>query len=251
MPSFVIGPCAMEFYWSVAESLDGLLQGQSWFYKASFDKANRTSVSGERGPGLEQAKEWFEQIRQDIPGIRLTTDVHEVSQVKALAELVDCIQIPAFLCRQTDLLVEAGAHFPIVNVKKGQWINPAQAREFVGKVRAKNAQAEVWLTERGTFFGYDRLVVDFSTATEFSEIFDHVFLDCTHSTQRAKGAFTGGNRELAKHYFLAAPIFGYDGVFAEVHPNPDKAISDADSQIDLADLSTLLERHCQIQDLSS
>lgn len=208
------------------------MKGRNWYYKASFDKANRSSAVGNRGPGLEKSIKLFAKIKRIIPGIKLTTDFHESHQAKNLAPYIDCIQIPAFLCRQTDLLVEAGKYFDVVNIKKGQWLSPSNIIHSVSKVRHKNKKAKVWLTERGTAFGYSQFIIDFAAVPMFHKYFDKVILDTTHSTQYIKNdGFTVGNRNLAERYMLSAAIFGYNGIFAETHPNPEKAISDGTCQI--------------------
>lgn len=226
---WILGPCALESkrrYFNIAKKLQHLLKGKNWYYKASFDKANRSSVKGKRGIGLEKAIEIFAEIKETMPGIKLTTDVHEPYQVELLAPYIDVIQIPAFLCRQTDLLVEAGKHFDIVNIKQGQWMNPENMVHSVGKVQSQNKNAKVWLTQRGTFFGYNKLVIDFSTVSLMNKYFDRVVLDCTHSTQYIKEGFTLGNRWLGERYLVGASVFGYSGVFAETHPKPEDSVSD-------------------------
>ena len=247
--TWIVGPCAMEsrsLFFDVGRQLAEVMQGRDWYYKASFDKANRSSISGQRGLGLEAGLSIFTEFKQVFPEIRLTTDVHECHQVELLASCIDCIQIPAFLCRQTDLLVECGRHFDRVNIKKGQWISPSNISCAVGKVRSVNPNVEVWLSDRGTQLGYDHLVVDFRAVDELSKVFDKVILDSTHATQCARDGHTGGQRRLAERYLLSAPIFGYAGVFAEVHPNPACAISDAECQIELNRLSALIAQHDSI-----
>lgn len=247
MTTWILGPCSIEskrLFFETAERLVPIMKGRDWYYKASFDKANRTMISGARGPGFEAGVEMFLEFKKQFPDVRLMTDVHECHQVETLSSCIDCIQIPAFLCRQTDLLVECGKHFQKVNIKKGQWLGPDNMIGAIGKVRSLNPRAEVWLCERGTQFGYDRLIVDFRTVDHFASAFDKVILDCTHSTQcSAPNGRTGGNRELAEKYLLCASIFGYSGVFAEVHPEPINALSDADCQIELARVASLIKRH--------
>lgn len=251
---WIVGPCAMEsekVYLETADKLTELMQGREWYYKASFDKANRTAIQGRRGIGLETGLNLLKKVKKNHKDIKLTTDVHETCQVKQLKGLIDVIQIPAFLCRQTDLLVECGESFDIVHVKKGQWISPEATKHFAGKIRSKNQNAQVWITERGTQFGYEQLIVDFAAADEMIQYGDRLFLDCTHSTQRKKGDFTGGDRDLAAKYLMAAPIFGYNGIFAEIHPNPETAISDGDCQINLSDWSRLLNKFDKIVEACS
>ena len=227
--------------------LHSIMDGRTWYYKGSFDKANRTSLNSARGPGLKDGVMWAKELKREIPSIKLITDVHSVGQVEKLSDVFDAIQIPAFLCRQTDLLIEAGKFFSLVNIKKGQWASPKQMQNAADKVRSKNTNAKVWITERGTFFGYDTLVVDFAAVPILSESFDKVILDCTHATQRHYGTHTGGDSELAKRYAVSAPIFGYDGIFAELHPDPTKALSDAESQIALSDWETVLQKHDSVK----
>ena len=245
MSTFLLGPCCMDsevIYKDSGRFLFDLMKGRDFYFKASFDKANRTSISSPRGPGLELGIKWFREIKAELPGIKLITDIHLPEQAAALSGIVDAIQIPAFLCRQTDLLVAAAKHFDIINIKKGQWLSPEAMCQARDKVKQTNPNAQVWLTERGTFFGYERLVVDFGNVDFLRNNFDKVIIDCTHSTQRGKGNITGGDREFGKKILLAANIFGYQGIFAEVHPNPEKALSDADSQIKLDELPKLINK---------
>lgn len=249
--TWILGPCAIEGpeYVDFAGKLVPLMEGRRWYYKASFDKANRSSFAGKRGVGLDQAKEFFAELKVRHPGIKLITDVHEAWQLAELEGFVDAIQIPAFLCRQTDLLFQAGKHFDVVNIKKGQWMSPSNACHLVDKVRAANPAAEVWICERGTFFGYGHLTVDFGGVQELQGAFDKVLLDCTHSAQRQKpDGFTGGDRILGSRYFMAAACFAYSGVFAEVHPNPSLAISDADTQLRWRDFPRLLKVQDEISE---
>jgi 2-dehydro-3-deoxyphosphooctonate aldolase (KDO 8-P synthase) len=243
--TWILGSCSIEteeLYNNIAKELIPLMNGEDWFYKASFDKANRSSIDGKRGPGLEESIGIFERFKKDNPQIRITTDLHEVWQVEKLAGLIDCIQIPAFLCRQTDLLVECAKNFPIVNIKKGQWMSPQNMVKGVDKIKNVNPNAEAWITERGTQFGYSQLIVDFGAVDVLKEHYDKVILDCTHSTQRLKpNGRTGGDHKLAERYFKVADIFGYDGIFAETHPNPIEAYSDGDSQIPLTKMKKLLK----------
>ncbi|MCC6931819.1 MAG: 3-deoxy-8-phosphooctulonate synthase [Deltaproteobacteria bacterium] len=243
MKTLILGPCLMEskdLYLNTGRSLSNLINDFDFYFKASFDKANRTSVSSPRGPGLAEGIQCFQEIKKEFPQIKLTTDIHEPTHAEALSDIIDVMQIPAFLSRQTDLLVAAAQNCNIVNIKKGQWLGPVQTCQAADKIRNVNPHAQVWLTERGSFFGYDRLVIDFSLVETFKSVFDQVILDCTHATQKLNGATSGGDSELAKKYFLSAPVFGYQGIFAEVHPCPPKALSDADSQIPLDEVSALI-----------
>lgn len=206
----------------------------NFVFKASFDKANRSSLDSYRGPGLEDGLKILSELKQKY-NLPILTDIHEPHQAKPVSEVCDIIQIPAFLCRQTDLLIEAALHFNKINVKKGQWLSPEKVEHIVEKIKYVNPDAEVWITERGTTFGYNKLLVDFSAVDTLKSYADKVILDCTHSTQSFnKNNYTSGNRELAKKYIQVAKTFGFDGIFAEIHPEPDNAISDKESQIELS-----------------
>jgi len=243
--TYILGPCSIEteeLYNEVGSSLVPVMEGKDWIYKASFDKANRSSIDGKRGPGIDESIVMFKNFKQKYPNIRLTTDVHEVWQVERLSEVIDIIQIPAFLCRQTDLVVECAKYFPVVNIKKGQWMSPQNMSKGVDKIKNVNPDCEAWVTERGTQFGYGQLIVDFAAVDILNKVYDKVILDCTHSTQRLKpNGRTGGSGEMAVKYFKVSDTFGYDGVFAECHPNPPMAYSDADCQIQLDDMINLLK----------
>ena len=241
MDKFILGPCSVEnrdLFFEVAKTLYPLMKGRDWYLKGSFDKANRTSADADRGPGLEQSIEIFGQLKRYLPHIKIATDVHECWQIERLAGLVDMIQIPAFLCRQTDLIMQAAQAAPVINIKKGQWLAAEGIAYAVDKARFSNSNCKVWVTERGSQFGTDRLIVDFRGVGVMKDFADAVILDCTHSTQMTGQGNTGGSRELAKRYAQAAGIFGYDGVFIEAHPNPSKAISDSESQVELSWLKT-------------
>lgn len=241
----IIGPCSLENYELSHEILKGLkphIHDEGFYFKGSFDKANRSSIYGERGPGLDEGIEIFKQLKKDYPGLKVTTDVHETSQVEKLVDIIDVIQIPAFLCRQTDLLVESAKHFDKVNIKKGQWMTPENMIKGIDKLKTVNSNCSVWLTERGTSFGYSQFIVDFSSVDLFKEHFDKVILDCTHSTHHIKpNGRIGGNPTLATRYLKSAPIFGYTGIFAETHPNPQQAYSDGDSNIPLNEMVNLIK----------
>lgn len=245
METFILGPCAIEdpkTYLKTGKFLHDLSPlGIKLYYKASFDKANRSSIEGNRGVGLTKGIQLFKEIKSQIPNIKLTTDIHEPWQAKKLKGLIDMIQIPSFLCRQTDLLVECAQYFPIVNIKKSQALSPRNVIHSVDKIKSVNPDCEVWLTERGSNFGNEKLLVDFGSIPYMKQHFDKVIFDVTHSTQHTKpNGKNGGDRDLAERYFQAAPIFGFDGIFAECHPDPTKAISDGDSQIYLDRIPMLL-----------
>lgn len=237
MNTFILGPCSIEnkdLFYSIATVLYPKMHGKNWYLKGSFDKANRTSIHSDRGPGLTESIEIFDEVKRNFPGIKLSTDVHETWQINRLVGQVDLIQIPAFLCRQTDLVVEAARSFKSINIKKGQWMSAEAMEHIVGKAKDANPNCHVMVSERGSQFGYDRVVVDFRGVDVMKKFADEVILDCTHSTQMSGDGTTGGDNELAKKYAQAAGIFGYDGVFVETHTNPQKAISDKDSQIELS-----------------
>ena len=234
--TYILGPCSIEneeTFLTVAKTLDGYMRGKNWYLKGSFDKANRTSIHSDRGPGLEEGMEIMRTVKHHYPNIRIVTDIHETSQALPLSEVVDVIQIPAFLCRQTDLLVACAKNFNVINIKKGQWLSAEAMIHAVAKIKEVDSTCEVWVTERGSNFGYDRLIVDFRGVDVMKEFADKVILDCTHSTQMAGEGITRGSRKLAKRYSQAAKIFEYDGSFIETHPDPDNAISDAGSQVEL------------------
>lgn len=247
---WLVGPCSVEsrdYFLKAADYLAPAFEGRNFFLKGSFDKANRTAVYGGRGPGLEESVDIFREVKEKHPGIKIITDVHETSQVEPLKDVVDAIQVPAFLCRQTDLLQECGKWFDYVNIKKGQWIDPAQTAFFAGKVKSGNENAEVWVTERGTFFGYGNLVVDFRSAKEMREYTEHLILDCTHSTQCKRGEFTSGDRTLAEQYLLASTNFPYTGIFIETHFNPEQATSDGDCMVLTPKIPWLLDKYDRMQ----
>lgn len=244
-PIFLAGPCVIEN----AELLDIVAQRLveireklqvEIYFKASFDKANRTSLSSFRGPGLEKGLQMLADIksRYQLP---LTTDIHESTQAEAVGQVVDVLQIPAFLCRQTDLLVAAAKTGKVVNVKKAQFLSGEDMRYPVEKCREAGA-VEVWLTERGSTFGYNNLVVDFRNLPIMEQWADRVIMDCTHAVQRpgGGGGTTGGDRRFVPAMALAAKAFGADGYFFETHPNPDKALSDGPNMLFLKDLEGVM-----------
>ncbi len=244
--TIIAGPC-------MAESLELCLQvgtalrdrcaqlGLGYIFKASFDKANRTSIHSERGPGLDAGLDMLAAVKRrlDVP---VTTDIHEPAQAAPAGEVVDLLQIPAFLCRQTDLLTAAAATDKVVNVKKGQFLSPAEMTSVVGKLTEARA-AGLILTERGTFFGYHRLVNDFAGVREMMGLGWPVCFDATHSTQLpGAGTTSGGRREFAPILARCAVATGVDAVFIEAHPDPDNAMSDAASMMTLADCADELAR---------
>ena len=245
--TWILGPCSIEsaeLYLDTLEHINSVMSPEDdWYMKASFDKANRTSLHGGRGPGMDYSIEVWQEAKKRFPNVKLLTDVHETHQVEKLAEVIDAIQIPAFLCRQTDLIVECAKHFSAINIKKGQWLGPNNLIKSVDKVKETNPDCEAWICDRGTNFGYYDLFVNFGIVDELKQHYDKVLLDCTHSIQRSRAVYgTQGDRKLAERYFLAADIFNYDGIFAEVHPNPPEATSDGDCQLYLSELENLVTR---------
>ena len=244
----IAGPCSLEseaVCRAVAELLAALRQSQpklNLVFKGSFDKANRTSAAGPRGTGLEDGLKLLGLIKRDY-GFPVLTDVHERTQVAAVAAVCDIVQIPAFLCRQTDLLLAAAATGRIVNVKKGQFLSPQEMVHVTGKLRDGHA-TEVWQTERGTTFGYQNLVVDMRSFAIMKQNGCPTSFDATHSVQLpgAAGGKSGGQREFVAPLAQAALAAGADGLFIETHPDPDKAISDGPNMVPLAGLTDLLVR---------
>lgn len=244
---FIAGPCVIES----AELLDEVAArlvainrrlGIDILFKASFDKANRTSIHSFRGPGLERGLAMLAAVKERW-GLSLLTDIHEPWQAEAAGQVVDVLQIPAFLCRQTDLLTAAARTGKTVNIKKGQFLAGEDMRYPYEKAMEAGAR-EVWLTERGNSFGYHNLVVDFRNIPDMKQFAPTVIMDCTHSVQRpgADGGKTGGNREFVPAMAYAAKAFGADGFFFEVHPDPDKALSDGPNMLPLDALEGVIEQ---------
>ena len=244
---FIAGPCVIES----EELLDTVAQelvrindklGTDIIFKASFDKANRTSIHSFRGPGMDKGLQMLADIKSKY-GLRLLTDIHESYQAEPVGEVVDVIQIPAFLCRQTDLLVAAAKTGKTVNIKKAQFLSGNDMRYPVEKAREAGAK-DVWLTERGNMFGYNNLIVDFRNIPDMLQIVPTVVMDCTHSVQRPGGAGgkTGGDRQFVPAMALAAKAFGANGWFFEVHPDPDKGLSDAANMLPLNKLEEIIEK---------
>lgn len=243
--TFIAGPCVIEsqeLLYTVAEKLVETNQKLEVdiIFKASFDKANRTSISSFRGPGLERGLEMLANVKSKY-GLKLLTDIHESHQAEAVGQVVDVLQIPAFLCRQTDLLVAAAKTGKVVNIKKAQFLSGPDMKYPVEKAKEAGA-AEVWLTERGNTFGYNNLVVDFRNIPDMKEIVPTVIMDCTHSVQRpgAMAGKTGGDRRFVPSMAFAAKAFGATGYFFEVHPNPDKGLSDGLNMLELDKLESLI-----------
>ncbi len=252
----IAGPCVieseslcLEVAYALKEVTTGL--GLPFVFKASYDKANRTSIESFRGPGLERGLEVLGKVKEQV-GVPVTTDVHETWQVKPVAEVVDLVQIPAFLCRQTDLLVEAGKWAKAVNIKKGQFADANILAHAAKKVEAGGCK-NILLTERGTFFGYGDLVVDMRNLFWLRQCGYPVIFDATHSVQRPGGLGTasGGRREFVPLLLRAAVAAGVDGIFMEVHPEPDKALSDGPNMVPLKFVAELLEMAKEIHAVSS
>lgn len=252
-PTVIAGPCAAESYAIMAEVAECLSRLSkrldfNFVFKASFDKANRTSIDSYRGPGLKQAMAWFAELRANF-SCKVLTDVHETAQIAPLSEVVDSFQIPAFLCRQTDLLLGAVATKKPVNIKKGQFLAPESILAVVGKVRklgkSSSLPPEVSVTERGTCFGYGDLVVDMRAFATLAQAEVPLFFDVTHSTQRPPTGqgVTGADRLVAPLLARAATATGYlDGYYIEVHPEPCRAQSDREAQLSIPQLTALLEQ---------
>lgn len=244
-PIFIAGPCVIE----TADCLDEVAReivrlntkyGIDIYFKSSFDKANRTSISSYRGPGLEKGLTMLNDIKERY-GLKVLTDIHEAYQAAPAGEVADVLQIPAFLCRQTDLLVAAAMTGRTVNIKKAQFLSGMDMRYPLQKVRETGGD-KVWLTERGNIYGYNNLVVDFRNIADMRSFSDVVIMDCTHSVQRpgADGGKTGGDRSFVPAMALAAKAFGANGYFFEVHPDPDNALSDGPNMLFLRDLESVI-----------
>ncbi|MBR2300288.1 MAG: 3-deoxy-8-phosphooctulonate synthase [Alphaproteobacteria bacterium] len=245
--ALICGPCQIESR-EHAIMIAGAMReitkklNMPYVFKASFDKANRTSINGARGVGLEEGMKTFDEIKKLYPDLPIVTDVHEVWQCAEVAKHVDMLQIPAFLCRQTDLVVAAAKTGKVVNIKKGQFLAPWDVKNLVKK-SVDSGNENVLLTERGTSFGYNTLVVDMRGFPQMAQDTGcPVIMDATHSVQQpgGKGASTGGQREFAPVLARAAVAVGVAGVFMETHDNPDKALSDGPNTIALADMERVL-----------
>ncbi len=249
-PVFIAGPCVIESQGlldEVAACLTGINKrlGVDVIFKSSFDKANRTSIHSYRGPGMDKGLQMLADIKSKY-GLRVLTDIHESWQAEPVGKVVDVIQIPAFLCRQTDLLVAAAHTGCVVNIKKAQFLSGRDMLYPVEKAREAGAK-EVWLTERGNMYGYNNLVVDFRNIADMLDIVPTVVMDCTHSVQRpgAGGGKTSGDRRFVPSMALAAKAFGATGYFFEVHPDPDNALSDGPNMLRLEDLEGVIGSICE------
>ena len=270
----IAGPCAIEsrdIVMHTAETLKQICErlGINLYFKSSYDKANRTSLS-DRGVGMECGLEILQEVKSTF-ALPILTDVHESWQCAPVAEVADVLQIPAFLSRQTDLLVAAAKTGKIVNVKKGQFMAPWDMRGAIAKIEGERGeeairrkgekappksavfsgtpQAGIWLTERGSSFGYGNLIVDMTSLVKMREYGYPVVFDATHSVQQpsSQAGVTGGNREMVPHLIRAAVAVGIDGLFLEVHPEPEKAISDAANQVRLSDVESILKQALAIE----
>ena len=255
--TLIAGPCVLEspeLVFDMAAQLKAMSErlGIRLLFKTSFDKANRSSGGSFRGPGMEQGLEVLAQLKQEL-GVQLLTDIHESHQAAVVAQVVDVLQIPAFLCRQTDLLLAAAAAVQnpeaaasVVNVKKGQFLAPWDMAQVVSKLREAGLQSpeQLWLTERGTSFGYNTLVVDMRSLPQLRQQGCPVIFDATHSVQQpgGRGSSTGGQREFVAPLARAAMAVGVDGLFIETHPDPDQALSDGPNMVPLHRLEPLLEQ---------
>jgi 2-dehydro-3-deoxyphosphooctonate aldolase (KDO 8-P synthase) len=252
-PFLIAGPCVIESEQLVMDTAGRIAEitqslGMPYIFKASFDKANRTSIKSFRGPGLEKGLAVLKKVKDDL-GLPVLTDVHTEEQATEAGKVVDVLQIPAFLCRQTDLLIAAANTGKVVNVKKGQFLSPIEMGNAVKKVEECGSR-RIILTERGSSFGYNNLVVDMRSFPIMRGFGYPVVFDATHSVQLPGGGGTksSGQREFVEPLACAAAGAGVDGFFMEVHPNPDQALSDGPNMVPLHQLKTLLERIIRICD---
>lgn len=247
MFKLIAGPCVIEseeMVMSIAEKMKSITDklGIPYTFKASFDKANRTSINGKRGPGIEEGLKILEKVKTtfDLP---VATDIHEPWQAEPVGKVCDIVQIPAFLCRQTDLLVAAAKTGKCINIKKAQFLAPWDMANCAQKVE-QSGNSNIMLCERGTSFGYNNLVVDMTGLVEMKKFGYPVIFDATHSVQKpgGKGTSTGGNREYVEYLAKAAIAVGVDGLFMETHPNPDSAWSDGPNMVVLDKMEAMLEK---------
>ena len=263
--TLICGPCQLESRDHIFKLTEEILQITTdlkidWILKTSFDKANRTSISSKRGVGINEGTHIFYQLKQDFPTVKIITDVHETTQVKEVSPFVDALQIPAFLSRQTDLITAACLTDKIVNIKKGQFMSPSDIRHIIHKCKQvrplETLNADIMITERGTSFGYNNLVVDMTGLQTMKDIIkeegDHIRLviDGTHAVQKpgALDGKSGGNRSFVPNLIKAALTYGLGGVFMEVHDDPDNAPSDGPNAVHLNDLPRILQ---ELQELDN
>lgn len=247
MFQLIAGPCVIEseeMVLSIAAQMKGITGelGIPYTFKASFDKANRTSIRGHRGPGIERGLEILQKVK-NVHGLPICTDIHEAWQAEPAAKVADILQIPAFLCRQTDLLVAAAKTGKCVNIKKAQFLAPWDMKNCLDKVR-ESGNDNVMLCERGTSFGYNTLVVDMTGLRVMKDFGVPVIFDATHSVQKpgGNGTSTGGNRQYVEYLAKAAISVGADGLFMETHPDPDHALSDGPNMVPLGEMKSLLKK---------
>lgn len=249
----IAGPCVIESEENVmliAEKVKGIAErlDLDYYFKASFDKANRTSISSYRGPGISEGLRILQKVK-DTYSLKICTDIHEPWQAEKVAEVCDILQIPAFLCRQTDLLVAAAKTGKLINVKKAQFLAPCDMKNVVNKLE-ETGNHNIMLCERGTSFGYNTLVVDMTGIVEMKKFGYPVVMDATHSVQKpgGKGNATGGNRENVEPLAKAAIAAGADALFFEVHPEPDNAKSDGSNMVRLDEFEGMLKRIIKVYD---
>lgn len=254
MFKIIAGPCVIESKELVDHLASELkricsIYPVDFYFKASFDKANRSSLDSFRGPGMVEGLEILKGIKNKYD-LKIVTDIHEPYQAQPVSEVADIIQIPAFLCRQTDLLVAAAKTGKLLNIKKAQFLAPWDMKYVVDKIQ-KSGNNNIMLCERGTVFGYNNLVVDFTSIIELKKFGFPVLFDATHSVQKpgGLGKTTGGNREYVKYLSKAAVVTGVDGLFFEVHPDPDNALSDGPNMISISDFEKLMNELMQIKEL--
>lgn len=250
--TLIAGPCVIENEENVmfiAKKMKEITErlGINYYFKASFDKANRTSITSYRGPGIEKGLEILKKVKDEL-GLKIATDIHEPWQAEKAAEVVDIIQIPAFLCRQTDLLIAAAKTGKLINVKKAQFLAPWDMKNVIGKLE-DSGNDNIMLCERGSCFGYNNLVVDMTGLIEMKKFGYPIVFDATHSVQKpgGKGNATGGNREYVEYLAKAAAAIDVDAFFMEVHPDPDNALSDGPNMVRLDEIEELLEKIIRIK----
>ena len=255
MAKFILiaGPCVIESEQLVLKEAKRLKEladklDLDLYFKSSFDKANRTSITSFRGPGIEEGLKILKKVKDEV-GVKIVTDIHEPWHASKAAEVCDMLQIPAFLCRQTDLLEAAGRTGKLINVKKGQFLAPWDMKNVVTKLE-ETGNKNIMLCERGNSFGYNTLVVDMTGIYEMKKLGYPVVFDATHSVQKpgGKGTVTGGNREYVEPLAKAAIAAGADALFFEVHPDPDNALSDGPNMVKLDEFEALLERVIKVYD---
>ncbi len=250
---WIAGPCVIESEEMVLEMAGQLKElaerlDLDYYFKASFDKANRTSIRSFRGPGIDEGLNILQKVK-DTWKVKIATDIHEPWQAKKAAQVADIIQIPAFLCRQTDLLIAAAQTGKLINVKKAQFLAPWDMKNVVGKLE-ESGNKNLMLCERGTSFGYNTLVVDMTGIVEMKKLGYPVVFDATHSVQKpgGRGDATGGNREYVEYLAKAALAAGADALFMEVHPDPEKALSDGPNMVPLKELGPMMEKLIRVYD---